>query len=201
MSLYKRNNSYIHFIHVPKTGGTSIRKVLENNSWIDVTPDTPEDMRSELVSLNNSKSNHQHRNFWSRWEYKIEHQWSVVRNPYDRSVSQILSQIREIDTDISNFTNYDLTKFLKLVFENSLEGPEGIGDFDNHFRPQVDFLGEKTAVFRLEDELNLLNDYLVKNNIISLYDKIPILNKRKTNTPATAKTTKKATTQIKKQSQ
>lgn len=171
MSLYKKSNRLIHFVHIPKTGGTSIRKLLDKNQWENVTPEIHPSLSHEIYSFPQHKtSSHQHRNLWNHWSVEIDEQFTIVRNPYTRCISQLLSNLSQLDIDPAQFENYYLTKFFKLIVEQNLLSSNGIGDFDNHFRPQTDFIGDKTKIFKYEIELDDVVDYLKSKDIIKHTD-------------------------------
>jgi len=56
MSLYKKSNRLIHFVHIPKTGGTSIRKLLDKNQWENVTPEIHPSLSHKIYSFPQHKT-------------------------------------------------------------------------------------------------------------------------------------------------
>jgi len=135
----------LRFIHIPKTGGTSIRKfLLDNNIQFYYGQEPKQVGRHRYASV---------------WKDEESYKFTVVRNPYARTVS---------------YYNYTINKDWKPTFENfvknklinkSLKVP-------NVWIPQVSWLYENNTclvdkIFKLEDNLeDNLNSFLnIKGNL------------------------------------
>jgi hypothetical protein len=172
MGLYQKKNRFIHFIHIPKCAGRSVRKILENEGWVDVTPETPDHLKNEIRKEDLQNSGHSHRKIWSEWNVQVEYQFSIVRNPYDRlrsHLSQVSKGLKFSSIDSLLHVQWFLDQGSFLSDFKTEDGliTGGIGFADNHWRPQVDFLGPETDVYKLENDIDLLMTSLKKRKIIS----------------------------------
>lgn len=129
----------LRFIHIPKTGGTSVRKFLLEN-------------KIQFYYGQEPKQVGRHR-YASVWKDEESYKFAIVRNPYTRTVS---------------YYNYTITKDWCPTFEDfvknklvnkSLKVP-------NVWIPQVSWLYKNNIclvdkIFKLEDNLeNNLNSFL-----------------------------------------
>jgi hypothetical protein len=84
MPVYQRDDKKIHFIHIPKTAGMSVRKLLESNGWNRI---------NEPREFCPGVSGHGHApyKFWSLWDEtkNVDFEFSIVRNPMSRVVSHL----------------------------------------------------------------------------------------------------------------
>lgn len=140
MPLFTRGDQRIAFIHVPKTGGTSVERYFESHGWTMSYWSTPrnggrtpsdqhllyDDLREIVPDLDDIPS------------------FAIVRHPIRRFVSEWKWQrweMRQISDDLTSFTSR---------VETSLANDPVY--WDNHWRPQSDFLSDKIdRVIRLED--------------------------------------------------
>lgn len=135
MPLFKRQNLYILFIHIPKTGGKYIYKNLEARGFTIYEP----------LGIKANGSTIQHNTYHeiiSRYNNKdIKKIFSIVRHPVDRIISEY------------NYYN-KYSKQINIEICNLLECCKVKKNLrDNHIRPQCDFIGEKTEWYKYEDGL------------------------------------------------
>tara|TARA_R110002020_G_scaffold37124_25_gene112146 strand:+ start:8389 stop:9054 length:666 start_codon:yes stop_codon:yes gene_type:complete len=162
MPVLKRDKDVIHFIHIPKTGGTSVLQLLEENGWIAMK----------------ESHDHPHREIWEDYDKIWNYQFTVVRNPLDKIESSYFhisraNYIAGISPDIRFCkTQEELyneeKKFLFFVnrLVNKLSNKDlDIGVDNNFFRPQADFIGRDTKVFMLEDIDSLVRDLKEKGYV------------------------------------
>lgn len=132
----------ILFIHIPKTGGTSIEKSLGIHvNGRNVKPDSPLFGRAKLVIDNQTSwASLQHLTFDQATAYlnkyykiKLDENWfrfTFVRNPFDRLVSlyawQTAKQMSQFPTDFNEFIDYVANDF----------------EDNTHHRPQCSFFSE-----------------------------------------------------------
>jgi len=172
MPIYEKDNRLIHHIHIPKCGGKSIQKLLERNGWKRKDLIVPVHLQHEVKkSFKNSeglKTSHEHRNIWNSWNLDVEFQFALVRNPYDRLKSRMRQTAYHYDDE--NFISMtEVFMFLEWIF-NQKAGDSGM--MDNHFRPQVDFIGPKTHVYKIEEDIESLvydlslRDIIVKDSLL-----------------------------------
>ena len=81
MPLYEREGKKIYFVHIPKCGGMSVRKLLELNGWNRIPP----------PALFSQGGGHQLYSVWKDWEAVTDASFvfTVVRHPYVRLISHI----------------------------------------------------------------------------------------------------------------
>ena len=179
MGLYRRDDRLIHYIHIPKCGGRSIGALLKENNWIHISRDVPEHLRDEIRNTSTrNRSQHIHRKIWKEWEKNYEFQFAIVRNPYSR----LISHLKQITLGLK-ITKIEMMWHVQQFFDeikdsNSTTTKDGyitggIGFADNHWRPQVDFLGPDTFVYKLESDIEEILSDLKKRDIISKKSKMP----------------------------
>lgn len=140
-------NTPLVFIHIPKTGGTSVFsslneriKVLFHDEFGADLPCPPQHFHFALLK----------RLGITNW---TENQIAVVRNPIARFISEFAYRKR-VDKNCRWFTLTSFTYFITLAYKHN---PYILS---NHIRPQYEFIGEGVALYRLEDGLAaLLKDY------------------------------------------
>ncbi|QIR15127.1 capsular polysaccharide synthesis protein [Shewanella aestuarii] len=149
MPIYvNKEGEEVLFIHIPKNAGTSIETVLRENCQFEFLyspnagglPCTPQHFhRPYLSSIINFK---QIRNF------------AVVRHPLSRLVSEYRWRINKniLPTNIISFDQF-IIHSLKTFLVNPFY-------LDNHLRPQCDFLLDNTKIFKLEDDISKIENYL-----------------------------------------
>jgi hypothetical protein len=170
MVLY--HNLQCIFIHIPKTAGTSIEQFLKDNGKNDI----------EYIGVRNGRSLHHLMAFELKREipfiYDKYYKFSIVRNPYDRLLSEYYwTPIKGIGFK-SNQTKADFITYVSKVVKNKLY-------FDNiyndHFIPQYLFLYNNNKLlvdqlFKYED-LEWIVQYLKKK--LNIEKNFPYLNKSK----------------------
>ena len=123
------------FIHIPKTGGTSIEKMLNKRSRMEMW--NPKRNRKLLYPLNQSSP--QHFTLKSIYDNQkvlnlnldnFTYFFTIVRNPYDRVISDLFfyKLIRKDDND--EIVNNVLKQYLS----------ETHSKYDNHSKPQYQFI-------------------------------------------------------------
>ena len=139
------------FIHIPKTGGTSLENALHRLGWLEQLK-SPAPIREEgpLDSVKHFKISPQHYHALLldqiiRWE-AIDLCFTVCRHPFHRLKSEYYWQ-RELGIAPAGQPEEWLTR----VMEQFSNEPSV---FDNHLRPQVEFIppDQSCKVFRLEDD-------------------------------------------------
>jgi hypothetical protein len=160
------------YIHIPKTAGTSIEQFLKDNGKNSI----------DYLGVRNNRSLHHLLATELRKElpflFKKYYKFSLVRNPYDRLLSEyywtpipgIGYKSGQSKADFITYVSNVVNK--KLYFDNI---------YNDHFIPQVDFLysGKNLLVdqiFRYED-LDWVVQYLKKK--LNINNDLPYLNKSK----------------------
>ncbi|MEJ8566903.1 sulfotransferase family 2 domain-containing protein [Elongatibacter sediminis] len=141
MPLFEKNGVKVLFLHIPKTGGTSIEKALGSQSTMTFySRIQPTELRvcpqhmvvRDLFMLLGSKG----------WD----HAFSVVRNPYDRIESEYCFR-----SDIGDNRYGQKIDFSTWVLTSLHKSKRKPWFWDNHFRPQTDFIDSNVTLFRYED--------------------------------------------------
>lgn len=134
MPIFIKNNKKILYIHIPKTGGSSIEQIFKDNGWAFslINPTAHPEFKvppqhltiEELTIIEDITS--------------FDYIFATVRNPLDRINSEYRYRgIKEpFDEWFINEAN------------NYLQNPKIL---QNHFRSQVDYINEKCEIFKLEN--------------------------------------------------
>jgi len=162
------------FIHIPKTAGTSIEQYIKDGNRNDL----------QYLGVRSNRSMHHFMAIELKKElgyiFNLYYKFSIVRNPYDRLLSEYYwTPIPNVGYK-SGKTKFEFLNYVTEVVNNNKY-------FDNiyndHFIPQYLFLyqGKKLLVdqlFRYED-LEWIAEYLKKK--LNLVNNFPFLNKSKIN--------------------
>lgn len=161
MPVFQKGADQYLFIHIPKTGGTSIEAYIEqvtplalkNSTRPNGFPVTPQHYHAEIL-LNLFPENHFRSSF------------TVVRNPLDRMISEYHWRTRN-KRPIAEGGTYQrrwYNKTLQLVDFDAwameildlYENNAFIND--NHLRPQAEFICHGTEIFNFENTLTPVFD-------------------------------------------
>ncbi len=144
MPLFRFDTALLLFIHVPKTGGSSIeaalRKMGGRPALLAATTQgyarcTPQHMQAEVLSA-----------FVPEDFYDMR--FAVVRDPQSRLVSEF--KMRRVGRKQRGLAALSFSDWVAQTFKRYERNPYV---FDNHIRPQSALIPERTEVFRLEDGL------------------------------------------------
>ena len=146
MPIFSNDHRRVLFLHNPKTGGVSINHIFDRAGW--------------KVELNHWVGHHEH--YASREgslmhltyseisEYynieEFDYCFTVVRNPYDRAVSEYHWQ-KQHEPFNEWFTN-------NMAQSEQTHLPQKY--HDNHFLPQINWTGEHVNVFYLEQGMDVI---------------------------------------------
>ena len=141
MPIYRNADRLVLFVHIPKTGGSTVeevlkargaRQALKYHKRLGYANATPQHMPWEVTR------------HWVTTEF-CDYIWAVVRNPYNR----LLSEYRWRET-LSKQDLVGFDEWVNKTFDQYAATPYML---DNHIRPQVEFVSKSVKVFRLEDGL------------------------------------------------
>lgn len=166
MPVYSKNNKYILFIHIPKSGGSTLSKVLINKGWDESFCIRKKTL--ENIKYLNCSSQHFHRETIKKIFNlnKFDKIFTIVRNPFERLKSEYYWQLKQ------NIVSNTLPKeWLNNVFD---EYKENKFIYDNHIRPQNEFILEKAKIFKLEEGMDKVYEFILGNNIIKLKKQIKL---------------------------
>lgn len=142
MPLYRNGDKVILFVHIPKTGGSTVEEVLK-------AAGAPQALKyHKRLGYSNATPQHMHWTVLKHWLPLgfYDYAFAVVRHPLARMVSeyrwrQALSKHRELP-EFDIWVRRQITRYADDSFL-----------LDNHIRPQSEFTGPGVEVFRLEDGL------------------------------------------------
>ena len=144
MSTYKhlKTGKRFLFVHIPRTAGRFVEQNLEAQGWVwddDVAVD------KQYKSMEGIEVAHFHREYYEKFlnVEDIPHV-SIVRNPIDRFISASIYLTRCYGDDIQEAME-DPMMFSSMLFNFPLS--ESL----NWYRPMVDFMSEKTHIWKFED--------------------------------------------------
>ena len=142
MPVYDTPFGNILFIHVPKTGGSTIEEHLASHS----SPFTKREIIDRSVPCS---PQHYHGAVLERTlrEVPLRYAFMIVRHPVDRVVSEFKFQTRK---PWKFYRRVSFSYWLQYHLKRATQRPY---HRDNHFRPQHEFSIPGTEVFRFEDGL------------------------------------------------
>ena len=163
------------FIHIPKTGGTSIEQFIIENGKNNLQYHGVMNNRSlhhlTAFELYKNMSKNRPHNLYSKY-----YSFSIVRNPYERLLSEYYwTKIPNVGFKAGKSKDHFL-KYVKNVVRNKLY----FQHIDNdHFIPQFNFVYYKNKLFVNEifkfEDFDWINNYLKKK--LNIINDIPLLNK------------------------
>ncbi|MCD4525801.1 sulfotransferase family 2 domain-containing protein [Nocardioides sp. cx-173] len=145
MPIFLRGGRAVLFVHVPKTGGTSIERVFERAGWSTYLLETP-DTERELVAVRKCSPQHYHAELLRALLRlgRFEATFMMVRDPLARFRSEFLMrhsrEPRTSAADVEEWADRLLRRYRSNPFV-----------LDNHVRPQSEFHLKGATVYRLED--------------------------------------------------
>ena len=121
------------FIHIPKTGGSSIERWLQDAGY-------------QLDKLNHwSGDNHQHATYetWKEWG-EFDYKFTVVREPLARFVSALgFRVIQPGDADV---------RTREILQKQQKNARVLLPHWGNHLTPQVEFVDDTVEIFRFDQD-------------------------------------------------
>lgn len=159
MPVFSKNGKSILFVHIPKTGGTSIDDMFLSAGW----------KRTYFLSKKARQQDRRHHDLLRCSPQhmdadqlksvfsleKFDAIFMVTRNPISRFQSEYVMRNPKNAASRSDKASVDrwANKHLKLLSDNPYA-------LDNHLRPQIDFFLPGAHVFRLEDGLDQIPETL-----------------------------------------
>lgn len=163
MPFIELNSLKINYIHVPKTGGTTIERWLSSIDPLKfhtagvpaATRCTPQHFRMSDIRVLFGQG-------------YFDYNFMTVRNPYDRIASEYRMRAAESGKGFWR-TWPTFSHWLEVQIERSVREPFTL---DNHLRPQWEFSGSDVEVFRLEDGMPSIIATVAKRIGASVPEKI-----------------------------
>ena len=158
MPIIKADSALVYFAHVPKCGGTAVSNHLAARFGALAFRDQKFLAKDGLARWTRSSPQHVDVASLQRLfpEGFFDLIFAVVRHPVERAIS-----VYHFQSDIQETISPD------IMFSQWLaEVPEQLRDHpfhhDNHHRPMVDFVPPAAQVFRLEDGMAKVDDWLTQ---------------------------------------
>lgn len=166
----------VNFIHIPKVGGTSIRKAFRDVDRVNYIEEHLDVIQLKHVDLNHMTLAYIRENINPLFNKLVSSQnYCLVRDPRERlysSFAQYLSMFTL--SSIENLTSQEMiTLFDKIKPELEKEFNDNRIQFSKefiHFQPQVDFIYSENQkivknIYRIEDIQKLLDDICLEIGI------------------------------------
>jgi len=156
MPIFRAGDKNVLFAHVPKCGGTAVEGFLKQNFGPAAFLDTK--FGSRAADSRWTASSPQHADAaalaWLFPKGFFDFSFAVVRHPAERLRSVFLFQ-RDIEGQIS--AEMSFSGWLEDLEVRRKQDPYL---YDNHTRPMCDLVPEDARIFRLEDGLEHVADWL-----------------------------------------
>ncbi len=180
MPIFRGQGLNILFVHVPKTGGTSIERLFARSGF-DVIDRDGVTGRDSTNWLRRISPQHLHADLLRQTVHvnRFDLVFMTVREPLARYRSEYLMRNKEDPrTDAAS-----VDAWTERVLTNWRTNPSV---WDNHIRPQRDFLLEEARIFKLEDSLEALVGALSDEHGLQLLDQIPHAHRQRSGIPSSA---------------
>lgn len=167
-----KNGRNILFIHIPKSAGTSIEKHFLTDEWFCKLIDTG--IKPSINHIARCSPQHMHMTMLEMIINfdKLDCNFTIVRNPASRLISEYNWRRKyfKLESSINDFVHNTLDFYSKDSFV-----------FDNHIRPQIEFIRQDTKVFKIEDGLHRVVSWLdTKHGVKRSSNNIPYEQSSKT---------------------
>lgn len=159
MPIFKNHDAI--FVHIPKTGGTTILRMfgLEEVNDFDIFYHQGEFFEfdhSTAVYLKSHIEDERWNNFYK---------FTLVRNPYERLVSEFFWKKKDSDKRIIDCSNIEFPDFIKFLYQNFDKILCNTHAEKSHFIRQIDFLLPEVEIFDLQNIDFLINKLMEKYNL------------------------------------
>lgn len=166
MPIFRRDGQSILFVHVPKTGGTSIERLFAASGYETLYRDSVTGQGS-VNRLRKCSPQHMHAEMLDRIFNlgSFDFVFMLVREPLARFRSEYSMRVKDVQRGPGNVTEWAERVFHKYRQNNFF--------LDNHIRPQADFYVPGCVVYRLESGLEEIVRDINSRLISPLVDETP----------------------------
>ncbi|GAA4719413.1 hypothetical protein GCM10023216_05060 [Isoptericola chiayiensis] len=168
MPIYLRDDKSVLFVHVPKTGGSSIETALRRSDFNQYDRDSATGT-DQPNWFRRCSPQHIHAERL-RETYRIKRftaVFLVVRDPIARFRSEVAHRARKHRI---RFTDESVESWTRTMFAKYQKDPYVL---DNHLRPQSEFVLRKAQVYRYEDGLSAALADLDKRFDLAIDTEVP----------------------------
>lgn len=150
MPVFIKDERYVLFPHVPKTGGTSIERLFHRNGWNMFLRDAKVG-KGSMHYVRRCSPQHMHAALLREVIdlSRVDLCFMVVRDP----IARFRSEYAMRQKDPSRTDAASVEAWAERILARYERNPYAL---DNHIRPQHEFLLPDTEVFRLEDTLDAM---------------------------------------------
>ncbi|HET7385984.1 MAG TPA: sulfotransferase family 2 domain-containing protein [Nocardioidaceae bacterium] len=167
MPVYRREDTNVLFVHVPKTGGTTIERVFRTAGFKEHYRDSKVG-QGTLNRLRLCSPQHMHTALLQGLFHldRFDVVFMVVRDPIARFRSEFAMR-HKADVPLEE---HRVERWADKVFSTYARNPYTL---DNHLRPQSEFYLPGATVFRLEDGLEKATAHLNQHFGLGLPAELP----------------------------
>ncbi len=167
MPIFKINNKTVLFIHIPKTAGTSVEKLLSDYGQMSFyqtaipggLKTTPQHLSKHDIDLLLGDL------------VSYDETFTIVRNPVDRLSSEYYFRTKSILRTFNkrpDFSTWAINQF-RIFKKNKFH-------LDSHLRPMNHFIDDSVKIFKYETQLEKLHDWISNVFQIENLRELPLLN-------------------------
>ena len=155
MPIFTKDDRSVLFVHVPKTGGTSLERLMIRAGWSMGLHATPTTEPREHFRMRRCSPQHYHGALLQELLHlrRFDLCFLVVRDPIARFRSEYAFRRPDPGAGTAEAVSAWANKSLDRLPVSPYLG-------DNHLRPQHEFLVPGAHVYRLEDGLEQITDHL-----------------------------------------
>jgi hypothetical protein len=140
MPLFRRGPQTILFVHIPKTGGTSIEEAFKAAGWVEAL------RMQDPLGYSVANPQHMHAAIYTKLVPRAfyDYGFAVVRNPFARLASEYRMRVADAGLllPFGDWLDFILSAYPDRPYID-----------DNHIRPQVEFISPKLQIFKFEESI------------------------------------------------
>jgi len=160
--VFSKDNKKILFIHIPKAGGSTIENIFLKSGYAMEYHDHGKKKKNSLNSVRKCSPQHMHRDLINEIfiEESFDLIFTIIRNPINRFRSELAFRFK----DSENIKEDQISKWVRRTLKKVYPRDNYI--YDNHIRPQNEFIMKSSKVFKLEDGIeNILMELNIKYDL------------------------------------
>lgn len=144
MPVFHKDGKTVLFVHIPKAGGTFIEALFKRSGY-EIEFLAHGKNRGYLNTVMHISPQHLHLDVLKTvFDFpKFDFIFTVVRNPIDRFTSEFKMRNKQGGVSINDWA--------ELALNSHAKNP---ASFDNHIRPQSDFVDDSVRWYKLEEKLD-----------------------------------------------